>query len=62
MRKIYLASDSKARKALLELFGMKFTVISSGVREKDQGRRGLVCAAGQKKRPGKGAGSGKKGA
>jgi MAF protein len=34
MRKIYLASDSKARKKLLEIFGMKFRVVPSGVREK----------------------------
>jgi len=34
MRKIYLASDSKARKKLLEIFGMKFQVVSSGVQEK----------------------------
>ena len=34
MRKIYLASDSKARKKLLEIFGMKFKVVSSGVQEK----------------------------
>jgi MAF protein len=34
MRKIYLASDSKARKQLLEIFGLKFKVLSSGVKEK----------------------------
>jgi len=34
MKNIYLASDSKARKALLEIFGLKFSVISSGAREK----------------------------
>ena len=33
MRKIFLASDSKARKQLLEIFGLKFKVISSGVKE-----------------------------
>ena len=33
MTKIYLASDSKARKQLLELFGLKFKVISSGAAE-----------------------------
>jgi MAF protein len=33
MRKIFLASDSRARKQLLEIFGLKFKVISSGVKE-----------------------------
>lgn len=33
MRKIFLASDSKARKQLLEIFGLKFKVVSSGVKE-----------------------------
>ncbi|HNQ50566.1 MAG TPA: Maf and M48 domain-containing protein [Candidatus Omnitrophota bacterium] len=33
MQKIYLASDSKARRKLLEIFGLKFTVISSGAAE-----------------------------
>ncbi len=35
MRKIYLASDSRARKQLLELFGLQFKVISSGAKEKN---------------------------
>jgi len=34
MRKIYLASDSKARKRLLEDLGLRFKVISSGVKER----------------------------
>jgi MAF protein len=33
MKQIYLASDSKARKQLLEIFGLKFKVISSGAPE-----------------------------
>ncbi|MFA6384537.1 MAG: Maf and M48 domain-containing protein [Candidatus Omnitrophota bacterium] len=33
MKQIYLASDSKARKRLLELFGLKFKVVSSGAVE-----------------------------
>lgn len=33
MRTIYLASDSKARKQLLEIFGLKFKVVSSGIKE-----------------------------
>lgn len=33
MRKIFLASDSKARKQLLEIFGLRFKVVSSGVKE-----------------------------
>lgn len=36
---IYLASQSKARKELLKLFGLKFKVLASGVKEKrDAGR------------------------
>ncbi|HQJ15971.1 MAG TPA: Maf family nucleotide pyrophosphatase [Candidatus Omnitrophota bacterium] len=38
MRKIYLASDSKARRKLLEIFGLKFTVISSGAAERMHAR------------------------
>jgi MAF protein len=34
MRKIYLASDSKARKKLLDIFGIKFKVIPSRIEEK----------------------------
>src|SRR5512137_409590 len=33
MRKIYLASDSKARKKLLSVFGMKCKVLPSNIRE-----------------------------
>jgi MAF protein len=33
-RNIYLASDSKARKQLLEIFGLKFKILSSGIEEK----------------------------
>ena len=33
MRKIFLASDSRARKQLLEIFGLKFKVVPSGVKE-----------------------------
>ena len=34
MRKIYLASDSKARRELFKIFGLKFKVLSSGIKEK----------------------------
>jgi len=34
MRQIYLASDSKARKKLLGLFGLKFKVLPSRIKEK----------------------------
>ena len=44
MRKIYLASDSKARKKLLEIFGMKFRVVPSGVKEK---RKAVSLSFGQ---------------
>jgi len=33
MRKIYLATDSRARKKLFGVFGLKFKVLSSGVKE-----------------------------
>ncbi len=33
MRKIYLASDSRARKKLLNIFGLRFKVISSKIKE-----------------------------
>ncbi len=33
MRTIYLASDSKARKELLKIFGLRFKVVASGVKE-----------------------------
>jgi MAF protein len=35
MQRIYLASDSKARKKLLEIFGLKFRVMPSRIREKN---------------------------
>jgi len=38
MRKIYLASDSKARKKLLDIFGLKFEVVSVCVDEKKEAR------------------------
>lgn len=38
MRKIYLASDSKTRKQLLEIFGLKFKVFPSGSKEEIAGR------------------------
>ena len=38
MTRIYLASDSKARKKLLKIFGLKFTVISSGAAEQMRAR------------------------
>jgi len=34
MRHIYLASDSKARRELFKIFGLKFKVLPSGVKEK----------------------------
>ncbi|MFH0913596.1 MAG: Maf and M48 domain-containing protein [Candidatus Omnitrophota bacterium] len=33
MRKIYLASDSKARRKLLDIFGLKFKVLASKIKE-----------------------------
>jgi len=36
MRKIYLASDSKARRTLFKIFGLKFKVVSSGIKEKQR--------------------------
>ncbi|MCX5708933.1 MAG: Maf and M48 domain-containing protein [Candidatus Omnitrophica bacterium] len=44
MRKIFLASDSRARKQLLEIFGLKFEVVSSGVKE-TKIAPGLSCEA-----------------
>lgn len=38
MRKIYLASDSKARKKLLDIFGLKFKVLPGFVKEKQRSR------------------------
>ena len=38
MRKIYLASDSKARRKLLKILGLKFRVIPSRVRERKRAR------------------------
>ncbi len=43
MNKIYLASKSKARKKLLEKFGLKFKVLASKVKEND--RRGNLSYA-----------------
>ncbi|MBU1726206.1 MAG: septum formation protein Maf [Candidatus Omnitrophica bacterium] len=40
MREIYLASDSKARKQLLNIFGLKFRVLPSKVKE-EKGAKGL---------------------
>lgn len=45
MRKIYLASNSKARKALLKSYGLKFKVLSSGVKE-ERGRDKNLSYAG----------------
>jgi MAF protein len=42
MRKIYLASDSKARKKLLNILGLKFQVIPSKIKE--EGRPGISYA------------------
>jgi MAF protein len=38
MKKIYLASDSKARRKLLSLFGLRFTVVPSRIAEKRPSR------------------------
>ncbi|HTY46016.1 MAG TPA: Maf family nucleotide pyrophosphatase [Patescibacteria group bacterium] len=43
MRKIYLASGSRARKKILDILGLKFTVLPSRAEEK-AGRRGLSYA------------------
>jgi len=43
MKKIYLASDSSARKRLLKIFGLKFKVLSSRIKEKRR-RGGLSYA------------------
>ena len=48
MRSIYLASDSRARRKLLNVFGLKFKVISSEIREKS--RRGHLSYAALVKR------------
>jgi MAF protein len=39
MKKIYLASDSKARRKLLSIFGLKFTVLPSRIAEKTPSAR-----------------------
>ncbi|MFA5157238.1 MAG: Maf and M48 domain-containing protein [Candidatus Omnitrophota bacterium] len=39
MRKIYLASDSKARKKLLKIFGLKFKVLPAKIKEKTRAGR-----------------------
>jgi MAF protein len=44
MRNIYLASDSRARKELFKIFGLKFKVISSRIKEKRKAA-GLSYAA-----------------
>jgi MAF protein len=44
MRKIYLASDSKARRQLLEILGLKFKVVPSGIKENDLAR-GMTFAS-----------------
>lgn len=44
MKPIYLASDSKARKKLFKIFGLKFKVMRSGVREESR-KKGLSYAA-----------------
>ena len=36
MRKIYLASDSKARRKLLKIFGLKFKVLPARIRERER--------------------------
>jgi len=38
MKKIYLASDSKARKRLLDIFGLKFNVLPSAIEEEENAR------------------------
>lgn len=43
MRNIYLASDSKARKKLLKIFGLKFKILPSRIKEKRT--RGLLSYA-----------------
>jgi MAF protein len=43
-RNIYLASDSKARKQLLEVLGLKFKVVPSRIKEKNLAR-GMTLAA-----------------
>ncbi len=48
MRNIYLASDSKARKKLFNLFGLKFKVLSSGAKEEKS--KGSLSYAGLVKR------------
>jgi len=57
MRKIYLASESPARRQLLEIFGLKFKVVSSGAQEMDMARN-VLCRISPEKRllesPGRG--------
>ncbi|TBR16070.1 septum formation protein Maf, partial [bacterium] len=38
MDKIYLASDSKARRKILEIFGLKFKVLPSKISEKSSAK------------------------
>jgi len=44
MRKIYLASKSRARRKLLKLCGLKFKVLSSGIKEARRKDKGLSYA------------------
>jgi MAF protein len=44
MKNIYLASNSKARRSLLKLYGLKFKSLSSGVKEKRKKEKGLSYA------------------
>jgi MAF protein len=41
MRKIYLASDSKARKELFKFFGLKFKILPSNIKEEKTASRNL---------------------
>lgn len=45
MKKIYLASNSKARRQLLKLFGLKFTVMPAGIPEKMEQRGSFAALA-----------------
>ncbi|MDD5731112.1 MAG: Maf and M48 domain-containing protein [Candidatus Omnitrophica bacterium] len=44
MRQIYLASDSKARKKLFKILGLRFKVLPSGIREKKSAGKGMSYA------------------
>ncbi len=43
MRKVYLASDSKARRELLKIFGFKFKVLPAKVKEERNCRGRSYC-------------------